>query len=271
MGTQSISILGCGWLGFPLARRLVQLEFAVKGSSTTQSKLPLLEKSSIEPFLITAAPQVTGEEIKQFFQSKILFLNIPFRRDLKNPVYYKQQIDSVIARVEASPVEFVIFAGSTSVYPEAVKEASEDVSIVSDNSRAEVLRGIERALLDNPGFQATVVRFAGLYGGDRQIGRMLAGKKGLGEARAPVNLIHLEDCVEIVTRIIQKDIRGEIINACSDGHPTRQKLYTKAALHYGRKPPQFSDQPQSRFKVVGNTKLKEKLGYTFKHPDPLDF
>ena len=143
--------------------------------------------------------------------------------------------------------------------------------VVPDNPRSKVLWEIERALLDSQRFQATVVRFAGLYGGNRKIGRMLAGKKGLKDAKSPVNLIHLEDCVEIVTQIIQKNIRGEIINACSDGHPTRQELYTKAALHYGFEPPQFVDQSQNRSKVVGNAKLKEKLNYTFKHPNPLDF
>jgi len=271
MSARSITILGCGWLGFPLAQRLVQLGFKVKGSSTRQNKLPLLEKSGIKPFLVTSVPQLTGEGIDRFFQSKILFLNIPFRRNLKDPVYYKQQIDSVIPYVTASPIEFVIFASSTSVYPESVEEALEDRPIAPDNLRAEVLRAAEQSLLDSKEFQTTVIRFAGLYGGDRQIGRILAGRKGLAEAKAPVNLIHLEDCINIVVQIIEQDMRGGIINACSDGHPTRQELYTKAALHYGLEPPQFGDQPQGRFKVVGNAKLKEKLNYVFKHPDPSDF
>jgi len=270
MNTQSISILGCGWLGLPLARHLVRIGFSVKGSSTTPEKLDLLEKSNIAPFFLTAAPQLTGEDADLFFQSKILFLNIPFRRNLENPRYYKQQIDSVISYVESSPVEFVIFASSTSVYPSSLKDAVEGVPVVPDNPRSTVLRDTEQALFGASGFQTTVVRFAGLYGGERQIGRMLAGRKGLAEAKAPVNLIHLEDCVGIVTQIIQKDIRGEIFNGCSDGHPAREDLYARATLHYGLESPQFVDQSQTRFKVVSNIKLKERLNYTFTHPDPMD-
>lgn len=271
MNTPSISILGCGRLGLPLARHLIQLGFSVKGSTTTRGKLSLLAEERITPFLLTAAPQPKGEDIPSFFRSQILFLNIPFRRNLPDPGYYKQQIDSLIPYIESSPVEFVIFAGSTSVYPASAKEAMEDAPCDPDNPRAEVLREVEQSLLGRREFQTTVIRFAGLYGNGRHIGRALAGRKGLSDGRAPVNLIHLEDCVEIVTRIIRRDIRGEVFNACSDGHPAREEIYTRAAFHYGFEPPQFADRPQSRFKVVSNAKLKKMLNYTFKHPDPMRF
>jgi nucleoside-diphosphate-sugar epimerase len=267
----SVSILGCGWLGLPLAQRLVHLGYSVKGATTTPKKLSLLEESKITPFLLKADPQLNGKDIDLFFKSKILVLNIPFRRTLKDPEYYQQQIDSVIQQVESSPIEFLIFASSTSVYPASLKSASEDISFVADHPRSKVLQAIERALLTHPNFRTTIIRFSGLYGGKRKIGTVLAGRSGLTEGNAPVNLIHLEDCVEIVAQVIQKDIRGEIFNACSDGHPTRKEIYTKSALFYGLKPPQFNDQPQTRFKIVPNTKLKKQLGYTFIHPDPMVF
>jgi len=263
--------MGCGWLGLPLAQHLVQHGFLVKGSTTAQNKLPHLKQLNIAPFLITATSELNGENIDSFFQSNILFLNIPFRRNLVDPVYYKEQIDAIVSSVQSSPIEFIIFASSTSVYPASASEALEDEPFATDNPRSNVLHEIEQTLLDQSGFETTVIRFAGLYGGDRKIGRMLAGRMGVTEGKAPVNLIHLEDCIEIVTRIIQKDIRGEIFNACSDGHPTREEIYTKAAMHYRVKPPQFVDQPQQRFKIVSNTKLKDKLDFVFKHSNPLHF
>jgi len=271
MNRQSISIFGCGWLGLPLAQHLLALGFVVKGSSTTKENLVLLQESQIKPFHIVLSPELRGNDADLFFQSKILFLNIPFRRNLKRPVYYKQQIDAVIPYINASPIEFVIFASSTSVYRASVKEAVEDTAIVADNPRCEVLQSIEQDLLGQQGFKTTVIRFAGLYGGNRKIGRMLAGRTGLGEAQAPVNLIHLDDCIEIVTRIIQQDTRGEIFNAVSDGHPTRKELYRKAALHYHFEPPEFIDQPQTRVKIVSNTKVKRQLNYSFKYPNPMNF
>lgn len=270
MTLPSISILGCGWLGLPLAQHLVSLGYPVKGSSTSAQKLELLQGAGIMPFQIRSEPELIGD-IDPFFDAKVLFLNIPFRRNLPDPHYYKQQIDAVISHAASSPIEFIIFAGTTSIYPDTVREAVEDAALVPQNKRSETLLQIEHALMDHPGFQATVLRFAGLYGGERKIGRMLAGKEGLGDGDSPVNLIHLEDCIGIVTAIIQKDIRGEVFNACSDGHPTRKQLYTCAARHNRFEAPQFNDQPPQRIKVVRNAKLKEKLNYTFKYPDPMIF
>jgi len=271
MSNQTISILGCGWLGLPLAKHLIGLGFSVKGSTTTKEKVSLLRGSQITPFCIEATPQLSGNDIDALFQSKVLILTIPFRRKLKDPDYYKQQIDSVISNCETSPVEFVIFTSSTSIYPASMKSACENVAITPDNARAETLMKVEKALLTNQNFQTTVLRLSGLYGEKRRIGQILAGRKDLSDGDSPVNLVHLEDCVEIITQIIQKDICGEIINVTSDGHPTRREIYTKAALHYSLEPPQFTNQPARRLKIVSNSKLKDKLKYTFLHPDPMNF
>ena len=44
-----ISILGCGWLGFPLAKALLSKGLSVKGSTTSSEKLATLEKAGITP------------------------------------------------------------------------------------------------------------------------------------------------------------------------------------------------------------------------------
>ena len=38
-----ISIMGCGWLGLPLAAQLVKAGYNVKGSTTTPEKLEVLQ------------------------------------------------------------------------------------------------------------------------------------------------------------------------------------------------------------------------------------
>ena len=271
MSEKAVSILGCGWLGFPLAERLIEMGYTVKGSTTSPDKVPDLQRAGIRPFCLKAQPQVSGNGIQSFFESDILFLNIPFRRNLADPDFYRQQVQSVAELVERSPVDFVVFASSTSVYPSSLADASEDAPFEADNGRAEALLAAERLLMRNRKFDATIVRFAGLYGGGRQIGRLLAGRSGVPEAGAPVNLIHLEDCLRIAAQIIREHIKGEIFNACSDGHPTRKELYTAAAEKQGFKAPLFADAPHTRSKIVNNSKLKSRLNYAFRHPDPLVF
>jgi len=268
MPYKSISILGCGWLGFPLAERLIALGFLVNGSTTTTEKVLPLKDAGINPFVIECTPAIAGGDVDSFLRTEVLFLNIPFKRDLEDPKFYKQQIDAVIDYVKKSSIRLMIFASSTSVYPEDIGDAREDVTFVPVTSRARVLYDVEQAILNTQKVRSTVVRFAGLYGGRRIIGRFMSGRKGQTKGLSPVNLIHLEDCVEILVKIIQNDVHGEIFNVCSDFHPTRKELYTRAAVAQGLTPPEFIDEEGVPGKVVNNEKLKQRLNYTFKYPDP---
>ncbi len=273
MPARTISILGCGWLGLPLAEHLLALNYSVLGSTTSKEKVSLLRDRGIRPFLLEAAPQLKGEKISAFFNSDLLFLNIPFERHLQDPSFYKKQIASVVEQLHLSRVEFVIFAGSTAVYPETLEDPLEDAALrpPPGNARAQVLWDVEQMLLADPQFKTTVLRFGGLYGPGRPLGRFLAGKKGLSGGDKPVNLIHQQDCVRVVAEIIGHDVRGEIFNAVSDCHPTRKDLYSAAARHSGLEAPEFVPEPRRPYKVVRNDKLKKRLDFIFWHPDPLRF
>lgn len=48
----TISILGCGWFGLALAKKLIGLNYSVKGSTTSQEKLAILQAENIQPFLV---------------------------------------------------------------------------------------------------------------------------------------------------------------------------------------------------------------------------
>ncbi len=269
MPARDVSILGCGWLGLPLARYLVDAGYFVRGSTSSPEKISTLQENHIHPFLIRCTPQCEGSNIASFFSSKVLFLNIPFKRHLVDPRFYEQQIRSVVKAVCTSPIEFVIFASSTAVYPETLSLATEDETFLPDNPRSQVLYDVEQFLLNNSSFQTTVIRFGGLYGPGRPLGRFMAGQKGLTHGSKPVNLICLEDCVRIVAIIIAKDIRAEIFNAVSDTHPTRQLLYTRAAQSLGLEAPVFREEPSGSYKIVSNAKLKKALDFVFQHSDPM--
>ncbi len=271
-----ISLLGCGWLGVSLAQYLLTLGYRPNGSTTSPAKVSLLNDLGITPFLINVAPQVQGADITPFFEADVLFLNIPFKRSLTDPSFYKKQIESVVFFVKDSSIKHVIFASSTSIYPDTLLDASEDSLFAPDNPRSKVLKEIEDLLLADKHFQTTILRFAGLYGPDRPIGNFLLADKErskeiLAYGNKRVNLIHREDCVAIITQIIEKGTIGnQVLNLCSDGHPTRQELYVIAAGKMGRPIPEFSTQGTYEGKIVNNQKLKQLLNYTFKYPDPLN-
>lgn len=49
----TIGILGCGWLGKPLAEHLLAEGYRVKGSTTTPEKKEILLDAGIEAFKVT--------------------------------------------------------------------------------------------------------------------------------------------------------------------------------------------------------------------------
>lgn len=271
MKATSASILGCGWLGLPLAKRLIADSCSVKGSTTRPERLSVLTEAGIQAFHIHCSPHIQGTALSEFFQSQLLFLNIPFKRKLESPNIYRQQIESVIEQVHASAVTSVLFASSTSVYPNHTNLALEDDRLKPDNERSEVLHQIEQSLLEDSRFNTIILRFAGLYGGSRQLGRFLQqGRSAQRSGQAPVNLVHLDDCVEIVSRLITQshEIKNQIFNVCADEHPSRETLYTQKSREMGLDIPMFSSDPPKSMKVVSNQKLKDALNYTFIHPDP---
>ncbi|RUA14157.1 MAG: short-chain dehydrogenase, partial [Flavobacteriia bacterium] len=48
--SNSIGVLGCGWLGLPLAQRLVESGFEVHGTTTSIEKVQQLQRLGIVPY-----------------------------------------------------------------------------------------------------------------------------------------------------------------------------------------------------------------------------
>ena len=264
-----ISILGCGWLGLPLAKALLQHEHSVKGSTTSEGKLPLLASYGIASYLIRFSPDINRDYRVDFFDSDVLIVNIPPKRS--SPAIaneYPQQIASLLRVVENSAVRNVLFVSSTSVYPNVNKAVRESDTSPDVRASGQALLVAERMVQEQPGVSTTVLRFCGLFGPDRNPGRFLAGKTLSGSGQVPVNLIHRDDCIAIIVSIIEQSVWGEVFNACADQHPTKEDFYGTAAQRLGFDPPQFTATEADAYKVVDSTRLRERLNYQFKHPNP---
>lgn len=268
--SKRLSILGCGWLGLPLAEAFVETGWQVNGSTTSSSKLALLLSKNIHPYQIKCADdmQVTSGCRDDFFNVDVLIITLPFKRSFKNPRDYFHHIVLIMQAVQDYRVKRVLFTSSTSVYPNHNQTVTEDMTFTPENDRAQTLWDIENMLLSQQYCQSSIVRFAGLYGGDRVIGRFRAGQTLIPNGSAPVNLIHLEDAVGILREIVLQECWGHIFNGCSDFHPRREDLYTAAAIAGGVSKPTFNNQ-SAVYKIVDNTKVKKILQYAFLHPNPM--
>jgi nucleoside-diphosphate-sugar epimerase len=268
-----ISILGCGWLGLPLAETLHNNDHKIKGSTTTPEKLEVLAGKQIDSYFVELEPELNEDLDPHFWDSDLLVLNIPAGRSRDNvEEFHPRQIASVIEQVNKSNIDFVIFVSSTSVYPKQPGTVQED-----DTEAGNAVRGTgnalikaENMLMSQSDFETTILRFGGLYGYDRHPGRYMAGRKNLSKGNAPINFIHRDDCVNIIKQIIDERITGEVFNGVTDGHPPKKLFYPAMAESLGLEKPTFADDDGANYKLVSNQKLKDKLNYSFKYPNPMD-
>lgn len=270
---ETISIMGCGWLGLPLAEQLLQHGYTVKGSTTTPDKIESLLLKGITPYLLDLSTDSLDESaLMDFLDAQILVLNIPPHLRSDGGESYMQQMRLLLKKLLKSSVSRVLFVSSTSVYQDLNRVVTEeDIVFTEEQQPDHMLLQAERLFQEREDWMTTIVRFAGLVGGNRQPGRFLAGKSGVPNGDGPVNLIHLDDCLAILGRIIEQDKWGQVYNACADNHPLRREFYTAAATSLGLVPPSFADMSETAFKLINSQKLKDDLAYQFIHPDPMTF
>ena len=266
MKFSTVSVLGCGWLGFPLAKELIHRGYVVKGTTTRLDKISLLRSSGIQAHHLVIEDQITGS-ISGFFDSDILILNIPpGRRRANVEEMYPQQIEKVLTYCRQGTVRRLIFVSSTSVYGKSPRLVTEDSVVAPETASGRGLVMAERHVMEDTALIGkTVLRMAGLIGPDRNPARFLAGKSNLNDPDAPVNLVHLTDCIEVITKVIRGNHWNEVFNVCSDEHPGRKTYYTKKAIESNLSPPLFTSESGGEGKIISNEKVKRVLGHTFRN------
>ena len=266
-----LSILGCGWLGLPLAKALLKNGFSVKGSTTTESKLSELKADGIDPYLVTLDSEKTADTIEDFLsRSTILIINIPPQlrgknsdTNTKNEKVFVQKIKTLIPSLEKSTIENVLFVSSTSVYGETSASITEETIAKPDTESGKQILEVESLLQNNSSFKTTILRFGGLIGEDRNPTKFMAGKTNLENPETPINFIHQEDCIGIILKIIATDSWNEIYNGVSPFHPTRETYYTQKATELVLPLPQFDHSKPSTKKLILSDKVENVLGYQF--------
>lgn len=268
MMKQRISILGCGWLGLPLAKVLVAKGCLVLGSTTKADKIALLEANGIQPFLIELNPAISGKNIAEFLDTDVLFINIPPKITLNGLDFNIKQLESLLGAIQKPPQK-VVFISSTSVYSDLNREVFENDASPKAHP---VLMQAEAMLQQHFDGRCVVLRPAGLMGPDRYPAKYFAGKKGLTIGDIPVNYVHQHDVAAICAQVIlSQNIPNGVFNVVAPEHPKRRDVYHKNCLDFGLEAPEFVDAAPQDFKIVNGQKIIQTLDYQFKFPNPLTF
>ena len=259
-----ISILGCGWLGVPLAKALLENGFSVNGSTTSTEKLLKLENARIAPFLIELEEDVIKGNVTEFLEeSEVLIIDVPPKLRGNSTENFVAKIKNCIPFIEKLGISKVVFVSSTSVYSDDCKLVTEETFANPDSEGGKQLLACEQLLQNNSNFETTVLRFGGLIGDDRNPIRFLAGRTNIENPNAPINLIHQEDCIGIILKMIDANCWGETFNAVAPFHPSREDYYTQKAKEYNLELPIFAASKPAVGKTILSDKLQKVLNYQF--------
>jgi nucleoside-diphosphate-sugar epimerase len=245
-----IAVIGYGWLGLPLANKLLALGHHVVGTSTTEQKVEELRARGISAHQLQLPMKETSEAFLTDLQSvDWLVLTIP-PSSIREA--YAEELVQVVRLIPSTA--HVIFTSSTSVYDDINQAVDESSLAVGNSPRGKTVYLAEQALQKELKHRVTVLRLGGLFGENRHPVKFMVGRE-VSEGLSPVNVAHLNTCIRAICAVIAKQVVGEIINICEEEHPTKKDFYTKAAHELGLTPPKF-EHKIGPYKVVLTKKLQ---------------
>ena len=264
MMDSQISILGCGWLGFPLAKRLMDVGYQIKGSTTTSSKVQKLKSAGIDPYVIELKEQEIIGDIEDFLSgSHLLIINIPPGLRKQPESDFLSKLKLVLEQVQLSSIQRLLYVSSTGVFSDNVTIPiyTEDYEFTSAETSHSQLIKAEQLLNNSKDLRTSIIRFGGLIGKERHPVKYLSGKTNLSNPKAPVNLIHLENCIRLIKEIIQQDSFGHIFHGVETIHQTKDQYYAQQAKEMGLKAPEFDYSQPSEGKIISAEKTELQLGF----------
>ena len=263
---QQISILGLGWLGLPTACKLLEHDYLIKGSTTSAHKIEKLQDKGIDTYQIELTEEGPVGNMTGFLEgSEILLINVPPGLRRNPEVNFVAKIESVLPFIEKSTVQNVLFISSTSVFAdiEGFPLISQETLPNATSNAGKQLIKTEQLLQNNKRFHTTVLRFAGLFGPERHPANMLSRRSNIKNPKAPVNLIHLEDCIGVISTIIKTDQWNTVFNASYPDHPEKAIYYSKVCEQLGLPQPDYDFESTSKGKIIVSDEIQQDLGYSF--------
>ncbi|MBU2947979.1 NAD(P)H-binding protein [Zobellia uliginosa] len=261
---KDIAIMGCGWLGLPLAKKFINEGYEVNGTTTSEEKLPLLSKEGIQPFLITLSEtKITGDISSFLSKVHVLIINVPPKLRGNHKENYVRKMELVLEAMKPSNIKHVVFVSSTSVYGDIDGEVTEETTPKPSTESGKQLLACEQLFLKQPEIETTIIRFGGLIGINRNPVTMLSKRKNLKNGNAPINLIHLNDCIGIIYKSVEENWGTELINGVYPYHPSKKDYYTLQAIKNNIEAPEYTEDIPKKGKLIHSYTLTNVKGFKF--------
>ncbi|AVR45001.1 NAD(P)-dependent oxidoreductase [Christiangramia fulva] len=261
-----ISILGCGWLGKELAKKLIAEMHEVRGSVTSMEKMAELRKDGILPYQLKLYEKGVQGDLRSFLSGcEVLVISVPPGLRSHPEINYVRKIRNLLPYIENNAPKKIIYTSSTSVYPDTENFPVYTEESETDNSsdKAIQLHNAELLFLNNQKLNTTVLRFGGLIGGGRHPVKFLSGRKGIQNPEAPVNLVHRDDCIAAIQSVLKNKGKTSVYNLVYPEHPSKEEYYTSIARKKNLQLPEFDHSATSKGKIISSEKIQKELKFKF--------
>jgi len=266
--SKHITIMGCGYVGQALGAELVAAGHEVSGTTTTPARAGELQSLGIAPLIVTIDDT---EAITQAINgAHAVVVTIAAGRGGDYEAIYATGLARIVDACGRLNVPELIYTSSTRVYAQDDGSwVDESTPIVSVDVPSDALIRAEQAVLDGHSDVAgTVVRLGGIYGPGRSLADRVHAAAGTRrrDGRHIVNLIHRDDVVAVLEKLVNPDIIG-VFNLVNDQPIRRRDLYDAIISDAGLAPIIWEDgDGPARGKRVSNARIKAELGLALLHP-----
>jgi len=255
-------IIGCGYIGLPLALRLQQEKHEVSGWVHSPASAALL---AAYPFDRVITGSVADEDVwADVSEEYDVVIHCASSGRGGESEYEQVFLKGVLLMNAHQPRARQLFVSSTSVYRQMRGEVVTEKSPAEpDTATGRILRVAEKVAL---GSGATVVRSSGIYGPGRCVlwAKFLRGDAVIeGDGLRWMNQIHQSDLVAALAHLIEAGAPGEIYNATDDTPVTQLDYFTWCSEFLGKPMPPHGPVNTQRKRGMTNKRVSnEKLRAT---------
>jgi nucleoside-diphosphate-sugar epimerase len=277
---ENIAILGCGYVGSPLADYWQDRGHAVTGTTTSRERVASLAAVTSKVVLMKGNDIAAVQSLLQDQDTLVVSAAPTGFQEAKAEVYeatYLATAKNLVEVMKQSPkLTQIIYLSSCSVYGDRQGNWVDETSPVSPlEYKSQVLCESEEIILQaaNEQQKVCVLRLGGIYGPGRDLVNMFGGLAGStvpGKGDRFINWVHLDDIIGAIDFVRLNELGG-IYNLVDDSCLT-VKEQIKLVCSYYHLPPVNWDSSRSSVQrksvQVCNEKLKT-AGYELIHPQLL--
>ncbi len=274
-------IIGLGWLGCPLGLYFKSAGHSVAGTTRNAEKARDLASQDIQTVLFDLYENDVTDLPHELFQDANVIINIPPGRKNFEAKLFVERMKGLFDYAYQHAAMHICFISSTSVFAGLEGRVSNDSPFLPNTASGNAHVTLEHYLKELArtskvsrdashsanDFSCAVLRLAGLVGKDRHPIATLSQKSNIAMGKNPVNLIHQEDVIQLISAVLQHveeevsnnrstiatqklfDNNFYAANLCSLDHPSREQYYTWCAEQKSLRIPEFL--PDNREKING--------------------